>query len=72
MAQNCPAETGVIAANSTATRQKNAISFRAEIIDFSRTISMVHRVRWQMGASYPLKCGNKSLNAADEDERINS
>jgi hypothetical protein len=33
MAQNCPAETGVIAANTTATRQKNAINFRAEIID---------------------------------------
>jgi hypothetical protein len=72
MAQNCPAETGVIAANTTATRQKNAINFRAEIIDFNPTISMVHRGQWRMGASYPFRCGNNALNAADEDDRINS
>lgn len=75
-AQEKPDEAGVIAAHNTATRQKNAISLRAEIKisappAFHDTPDHYRRLAWR-GALHPFKCGSNSLNAADEDDRINS
>jgi len=43
MTQNSAAETGVRAATTMATRQKDASSLRADIIDFSLTLLILHR-----------------------------
>ena len=67
MAQNRLAETGVNAASKTATRQKHANSLRKEIIEISRTVPFYTRC-----SVHPFKCGSNSLNAADEEDRINS
>jgi hypothetical protein len=73
IAQNSAAKTGVSAATTTATRQKDASSLRVDIIDFSLTLAMIHPTGSPYKPpSYAFKCGNNSLNAADDDDRINS
>lgn len=72
MAQKTPAETGVSAANKTATRQASANSLRKEIIDFDY-LCILHKLNTGMAERcYPFKWGNNSLNAADVDDLINS
>ena len=72
MAQNRLAETGVSAANKTATRQASANSLRKEIIDFDYSTSYTSLTPGMAKRCYPFRWGNNSLNAADEDDLINS